>query len=128
MVVDTIAPRDRAEATDFGTNRKPKKRAQTPRCLVRTIDLAQKDQRVPDALHFMGQSRNSYNLYRGFEIVRDDMGKRVHNRVDSKKLNSFKATAQCRALLGDAARHASEKVAAPPNPLVTCSAFPAPSF
>jgi hypothetical protein len=71
------------------------------------LKLAETNKRVSDALHFLALQPNWWNLYKVFEIVKDDVQDQVYKLVDEKKLRAFTGTAQSPRLLGDEARHAS---------------------
>jgi hypothetical protein len=112
----TARSRVRAVAVVSGPDGKPKEN-ENARAFRQILQLARTDERVWDALHFLAQQQNWSNLYKVFEIIGDDVGEQVHDLADRKKLGAFKATAQSRKLLGDEARHASEKCPEPHNPI-----------
>ena len=116
LVVDGITVRDRVKAVVLGSDGKPKENENVS-AFQRILELGRTDRRVWDALHFLALRQNWTNLYKVFEIVRDDVGKQVYDLVDTKRLKTFKATAQCRGLLGDEARHASQTLREPSNPV-----------
>jgi len=84
------------------------------------IPLAIQDKNVRDALRFFPE-QNWVNLYKIYEIVRDDVGgddKVVKNGWATKnEIKRFTQTAQSRDALGDAARHASAKFKSPSKPM-----------
>lgn len=71
---------------------------------------------VKDVLHFMNNVTWS-NLYKIFEIIRDDLGGQtaVETIIPKVKLSSFTQAAQSREYIGDEARHASSKFKRPKN-------------
>ncbi len=83
------------------------------------LNLAKDDKAVADALHFFREN-TWINLYKVYEIIKDDVGKKdviIRNGwLTKNELNRFTRTAQSRAALGDAARHASNKPP-PPQPM-----------
>ncbi len=84
------------------------------------LNLAKDDKAVADALHFFREN-TWINLYKVYEIIIDDVGKKdviIRNGwVTKKGLRRFTQTAQSRAALGDAARHACNKPPPPPQPM-----------
>ena len=78
------------------------------------IEKAEKHQSIRDALHFFNEV-TWWNLYKIFEIIRDDVGgqKGLNRLLDRKKTSHFTQAAQSRELLGDMARHASRKYKRP---------------
>jgi hypothetical protein len=118
FVAESIAVHVRVNAVVLGPDGKPKE-DENALAFRRTLNLALNEKGVRDALHFLAQQQNWYNLYKVFEVVQDDVHKGVWNLVDETMLRSFKGTAQSRRLLGDEARHASrrKKYYGPPNPV-----------
>jgi hypothetical protein len=93
---------------------------QPPSEVVSMAALAERDDRVADALRFF--ARDSWvNLYKAWEIVGDAAGGEhtlIRNGWATKKTKDrFTQTAQSRKALGDEARHASAKVPVPQNPM-----------
>jgi hypothetical protein len=84
------------------------------------LNLAKDDKAVADALHFFREN-TWISLYKVYEIIRDDVGKNdviIRNGwVTRKEFNRFNYTAQSRAALGDAARHAAKKFQPPTKPM-----------
>lgn len=89
--------------------------------LIRLIDLAEKDAELAEALYFL-QKDNWFNLYKAWEVARDAAGAirrgasegTRQDIIDSGWANEteqwrFRATAQCRKVLGDEARHAGKR-------------------
>lgn len=76
------------------------------------LNLSKSDKAVADALHFFREN-TWISLYKVYEIIRDDVGNKDvilrNGWVTKKGLKRFTQTAQSRAALGDAARHASNK-------------------
>jgi hypothetical protein len=93
---------------------------QPPSEVVSMAALAERDDRVADALRFFARD-NWVNLYKAWEIVRDAAGGEhtlIKNGWTTKKTKDrFTQTAQSRKALGDEARHASAKVPVPQNPM-----------
>jgi hypothetical protein len=116
FLADTLALSGRVRAVVFGSDGKPKANENAP-LFRRIVKLAGNERRVWDALHFLTQHQSWANLYKVFEVVRDDVGDQVYELVESTKLRAFTGTAQSRRLIGDQARHASEKYPGPKNPL-----------
>lgn len=68
------------------------------------------DSKIKDVFHFYSQPTTWINLYKIYEIIRDDTGdKRIIQFLSKKELSRFKATAQSRKQIGDNARHAAKK-------------------
>lgn len=84
------------------------------------ISLAKQNREIADALHFYCE-RNWFNFWKAYEIVRDGVGgERIlikQGWTTKEELNRFTQTAQSRAVLGDAARHASKKYRPPSKPM-----------
>lgn len=81
------------------------------------IDLLRKaisNPRIADVLHFQSLEQTWSNLYKVYELVRDDIGtKNVEKIVEQDRITRFTGTAQSRDLIGDYARHASGKYKGP---------------
>lgn len=80
------------------------------------IKLAELYKSVQDVLHFFNEIEITWwNLYKIFEIIRDDLGsqKKTYEIVSKAELSLFTQAAQSRELLGDDARHASKKYPSP---------------
>ncbi len=91
------------------------------------ITIAQKHESVRDVLHFFNDI-TWWNLYKVYEIIRDDVGgqNRLYKLVPKTELSLFTQAAQSRELLGDQARHASKKkYPAPTTPMTIDEAFAA---
>jgi hypothetical protein len=101
----------------YGTGRPVLKSTQQPARVESWIALAGQSENVADALRFFCE-QNWINLYKIYEIVRDDVGD-LHRCgwVTKKAIKRFTQTAQSRDALGDAARHASDKYKAHPKPM-----------
>lgn len=69
---------------------------------------------VREVLHFFNEV-TWINLYKVFEIIRDDVGgqKNIEKLYDKKWIKIFTQAAQSRDLLGDDARHAAKKYKVP---------------
>jgi len=84
------------------------------------IDIAKKHKEIADVLHFISDD-TWFSFYKAYELIRDDVG--GHHQLLKKKwvpnadLRRFTQTAECRAVLGDAARHASKKYKTPVHPM-----------
>jgi hypothetical protein len=69
----------------------------------------------------MELSRSWFNLYKVFEIIRDEcIGEEslvARNFIPKRDLKRFTQSAQSRELLGDEARHASRKYKPPEIPM-----------
>jgi hypothetical protein len=86
-------------------------------CLV---NLANQNEKVADVLRFY-EKGDWVNLYKAWEVVCDAAGG-LHQVVKNgwateSDRSRFTQTAQSRAELGDEARHASERIKAPKNPM-----------
>jgi hypothetical protein len=86
-------------------------------CLV---NLANQNEMVADVLRFY-EKGDWVNLYKAWEVVCDAAGG-LHQVVKNgwateSDRSRFTQTAQSRAELGDEARHASERIKAPKNPM-----------
>ncbi len=93
--------------------------ASRPSNVESLLNLAKDDKAVADALHFFREN-TWISLYKVYEIIRDDVGKKdeiIRTGWVGKELNRFTYTAQSRAALGDAARHAAKKFQPPPKPM-----------
>jgi hypothetical protein len=84
------------------------------------VNLADQNEKVADALRFYARS-DWINLYKAWEVVRDAAGGETElikkGWATKAQRRRFTGTAQSRAELGDEARHASEKVQPPKNPM-----------
>jgi len=117
----TIAARTKVSA-ELTTSNGTLQVAPQPSDVESWLSLAKRDKAVADAFHFFGFRRDWFNLYKVYEIIRDDVGGEVKlkekNWVPNKYLKNFTRTAQSREAIGDDARHASEKPAPPEkNPM-----------
>lgn len=86
----------------------------------RLIELCSKDHVASKALRLYGLDDQSWvNLYRIFEIIEDDIGSNMVERgwVSSKKATKFTRTANSPSVIGDDARHGSEKYTPPSKPM-----------
>lgn len=83
------------------------------------LNKAEKNESVRDVLHFFNEI-SWWNLYKIFEIIRDDVGeqKELYKFLEKNDLSHFTQAAQSRELLGDKARHASKKYK-PPKTFLT---------
>lgn len=85
-----------------------------------SINIAMKHEPVADTLHFF-RERSWNNLYKVYEVIRDDVGGNhtiiKKGWVSKQELSRFTQTAQSRAVLGDDARHASERCRPPAQPM-----------
>ena len=84
------------------------------------VDLADRNEKVADALRFY-EKGDWVNLYKAWEVVCDAAGG-LHQVVNNgwateSDRSRFTHTAQSRAVLGDEARHASERIKAPKDPM-----------
>lgn len=107
----TIHVRTRVSATVIVSNgviKSPKR----PNNAELLVEAATADATIADALHFISIGENWNDLYKVFEIIRDDLSD-VKTLVTDKELSRFRGTAQSRSLLGDSARHASKKFIGP---------------
>jgi hypothetical protein len=84
--------------------------------------IAKKDANVAEALRIFGSlETNWFNLYKVFEIIRDDVG--GHDQLirtgwtSKKKIRRFTGTAQSSEILGDEARHVRYKGGPPSDPM-----------
>lgn len=79
---------------------------------------SQTNRDILDILHFFNEI-TWWNLYKIYEIIRDDVGgQKGLTKIGNKtELNHFTQAAQSRELLGDKARHASKKYKPPTNKL-----------
>ena len=115
----TIAARVKASAT-VTTSNGTQQIAPQPSDVESWLSLAKGDKAVADALHFFREN-TWISLYKVYEIIRDDVGKNDviigNGWVTRKELSRFNYTAQSRAALGDAARHAAKKFQPPPKPM-----------
>lgn len=82
--------------------------------------IAERDQRVADALRYFDRG-DWVNLYKAWETVGDAAGG-AHTLIangwaDETEQSRFTGTAQSRKVLGDEARHASERYKGHKNPM-----------
>ena len=91
-----------------------------PSNAVGWIQLGLKDRSVADALRFFA-SPTWFNLYKVFEVVRDDIGgdEALKNKgwAAKSQISAFHRTANSRQALGDEARHATAKNPPPAKPM-----------
>ncbi len=84
------------------------------------VNLADQNEKVADALRFYARG-DWFNLYKAWEVVRDAAGGETElikkDWATKAQRRRFTGTAQSRAVLGDEARHAIEKVQPPKNPM-----------
>ena len=84
--------------------------------------IAQKDANAAEALRIFGVfDTNWFNLYKVFEIIRDDVGGHAQliraGWVSEKNISRFTGTAQSSDILGDDARHARYRGGPPSDPM-----------
>jgi hypothetical protein len=84
------------------------------------VNLSNQNDKVADVLRFY-EKGDWVNLYKAWEVVSDAAGG-LHQVVENgwateSDRSRFTQTAQSRAELGDEARHASERIKAPKNPM-----------
>jgi len=107
----TIRSKVRPNLTVTTTNGIEKK-DDRPTTIETWIGIAREDKLVADALHFFRED-TPFNLYKVYEIIRDDVGGEhamvKKGWVSKPELSRFTQTVQSRNVLGDHARHASEK-------------------
>jgi len=103
---EKVTVRDRCDAEVI---REGKVVEEYPSKMEGWVSKAWTDESVRDALHFFNEI-NWWNLYKVFEIIRDDVGGKtqVYKIIDKDELECFEEVAQRRDLLGDNARHASK--------------------
>lgn len=71
-----------------------------------------------EVFHFYSQPTSWINLYKIYEIIRDDIGDKEIIKILSKnELSRFTGTAQSREQIGDDARHAAKKFIRHPQPM-----------
>lgn len=71
-----------------------------------------------EVFHFYSQPTSWINLYKIYEIIRDDIGDKEIIKILSKnELSRFTGTAQSREQIGDDARHAAKKFIGHPQPM-----------
>jgi hypothetical protein len=78
------------------------------------VTKAKTHESVRDALHFFNEI-TWWNLYKVFEIIRDDVKgqKQLYTIINKAELSRFTRAAQSRELIGDDARHASKSFTPP---------------
>jgi hypothetical protein len=78
------------------------------------IEKSDRYESIRDVLYFFKEI-TWWNLFKIFEIIRDDLGgkKNLFKYIDKGRLNHFTQAAQSRELLGDNARHASKRYIPP---------------
>jgi len=86
------------------------------------INIAQNDANVAKVLRLLSKSTNDWvNLYRVYEVVRDDVGgipNIVNNGLTTnRQIERFSRTANSVGAVGDLARHGVETTDPPPNPM-----------
>ncbi|MCX5645342.1 MAG: hypothetical protein NTZ17_11800 [Phycisphaerae bacterium] len=96
-------------AFGFGTGRPVNESYADSAIIERWLATAVREERVANAIRFFSTPTWT-NLYKIFEIVRDDVGDVVAQGWAAKReLARFTQTAQTPESIGDAARHASKK-------------------
>lgn len=101
----------------FGTGRRVNESYRDPAAIGKWLDKAEREKQVADTLRFFA-AQSWVDLYKIFEIIRDDIGDSVKRGwVAKHDLTRFTQTAQSRASIGDAARHASKKFKAHKDPM-----------
>lgn len=88
----------------------------------RLVALAQGDPAVARALQILGSDpRSPVVLYKVFEVIRDDVGGekalRSFGWVSGKQLSTFTSSVNNPSVMGDHARHASDKQTPPRSPM-----------
>lgn len=84
--------------------------------------ITQKDANAAEALRIFGSlEANWFNLYKVFEIIRDDVGGHAQliraRWVSKNNIGRFTGTAQSSDILGDEARHARYRGGPPSDPM-----------
>jgi len=91
-----------------------------PSTIESWISLAKADKAVADALHFFKEN-TWISLYKVYEIIGEDIGGEqaiIKNGWATKRgLSQFTHTAQSKAAIGDLARHATNKLKPPSQPM-----------
>jgi hypothetical protein len=102
----------------YGTGRPVLRPAQQPARVDSWITQAGQNKNIADALRLFCE-QNWINLYKIYEIVRDDIGgeRNMYGWVTKREIKRFTQTAQSRDAIGDAARHASDKFKPPKGPM-----------
>ena len=115
MQVDTGRFRIKGKAVDLVSSSDGRDSgARKPTEIIDLLRKAISNSRIADVLHFQSLEQTWSNLYKIYELVGDDIGTRnVEKIVEPHRIKHFKGTAQSRALIGDAARHASGKYKGP---------------
>jgi hypothetical protein len=71
-----------------------------------------------EVFHFYSQPTSWINLYKIYEIIRDNIGdKRIIQILSKNELSRFTGTAQSRDKIGDDARHSSKKYSGHADPM-----------
>ncbi len=89
----------------------------------RLVSLSDEDPAVADVLRLLGKGRpDAVTLYKLYEIISDDVGgdsviTKVHQWVSRTELARFTNSLNNRKVLGDDARHATQKFSPPRNPM-----------
>ena len=74
--------------------------------------------KASEVFHFYSQATTWINLYKIYEIIRDDIGdKKIISILTKHKLSRFTGTAQSKKQIGDDARHASNKYQGHADPM-----------
>jgi hypothetical protein len=111
MLADSITLRNRLRATLTIAGQKSEK--PEPTNVEIWLYKSENNPKVRDVLHFFNDI-TWWNLYKIFEIVRDDIGiEEIKKLIDNERLKTFKQAAQSKDYIGDQARHAAEKYLPP---------------
>lgn len=115
MRVDTLHLRIKGKAVRLVTSSDGRDTEEKkPTDIVDLVRKAISNPRIADVLHFQSLEQTWSNLYKVYELVRDDIGtKNVEKIVEQDRIKRFTGTAQSRDLIGDAARHASREYQGP---------------
>jgi hypothetical protein len=83
--------------------------------------IAARDEAVARALRILAEPTSWHNLYRIFEVIRDNCrGEkwiRSHGWATKTAMDRFRHTANSPTAIGREARHGSERSTPPPNPV-----------
>jgi len=130
LVQDSITVRSRVKAAAVvirSDGSVHEKQQEKPDRIEPTFSLAERNTNVADALRIFGKGDLSwFDLYKIFEIIRDDLGGQK-NLLDAefvlkKDLSRFRQTAQHPEAIGDKARHARIGAEVPKDPMAIVEA------
>jgi hypothetical protein len=113
LITESIVIRSR-------TNKSPEKASNT------WLELSDKDEYVRDALFFFKEI-TWFNLYKVFEVIRDDVGNekvlQEKKLMSASEIHSFRGTSQNRRVIGELARHGTKNFQIPKKPITLEEAY-----